>query len=201
MLPGRLAAEFRTTARCVVNTTISSNRAGTQSGGIDNLGTGNIYNSTIAFNQSNVTGGFAADGSGVFNAGVLNLRNSVLAGNFRALPVLTYEDCGGDLGLFGNNKFFAIPPGCTQHGIGSKSPVVALNELGPLRGNGGPTRTHALQTSSSMIDGADATGGCVDQDSNILTVDQRDRPRSLGARCDIGAYEHDPDEIFLNGFD
>jgi hypothetical protein len=32
-------------------------------------------------------------------------------------------------------------------------------------------------------------------------TDQRGAPRPMGPRCDIGAFEFDPDPIFASGFD
>jgi hypothetical protein len=71
--------------------------------------------------------------------------------------------------------------------------------LGFLRDNGGPTKTIALVPPSGMIDGA---APCVGQNggSDILTTDQRGRPRIVGAHCDIGAFEYDAGDIFASGF-
>jgi len=52
-----------------------------------------------------------------------------------------------------------------------------------------------------MVDGAGSAGGCVDSNNNALTVDQRGRSRvMIGLGCDIGAFEYDPGDIFISGF-
>lgn len=68
--------------------------------------------------------------------------------------------------------------------------------LGPLRSNGGPTRTHALLAGSPAID-----AGSNDED---LDHDQRGAPypRVSGVAADIGAFElYQGDAIFVDGFD
>jgi hypothetical protein len=73
--------------------------------------------------------------------------------------------------------------------------------LGPLRGNGGPTPTHALQLGSPAIDAIPSAACTYDHDGDpgtpqiALTKDQRGgmRPRegdgSAPSGCDVGAYE------------
>ena len=68
----------------------------------------------------------------------------------------------------------------------------------------GPTDTVALLgsgSSNNAIDGGDPAQGCVDDLGNTLPVDQRGYARNVGSHCDIGAYEFDPDRIFIDGFD
>jgi hypothetical protein len=62
--------------------------------------------------------------------------------------------------------------------------------LGPLRFNGGPTKTQALLPGSPAID-AGSTPSCVDAalPPNPLLVDQRGAMRPYNGRCDIGAFE------------
>jgi hypothetical protein len=81
--------------------------------------------------------------------------------------------------------------GCT---ITSSAPAIhsllSLDELVGLQDNGGPTQTIALVPPSDMIDGADATSGCIDKNGSLLAIDQRGAPRIAGVRCDIGAFEY-----------
>jgi hypothetical protein len=58
--------------------------------------------------------------------------------------------------------------------------------IGPLAGNGGLTRTHALLQGSPAIDAAD--------DALCPPADQRGTARPQGAHCDVGAYEATGDE-------
>ena len=182
------------------NSSIGQNVAIGSGGGILNAGTCDAYNSTIAFNHANWfnSGG---TGGGIYNCVgcTFNLHNTVVAGNYL---VNTYpDDCAGTLGSYGRNRFWTAA-GCVvnQVGPGGSGLLVSLAELGALRDNGGPTRTYALVPPSDMIDGSEPTVGCVDQNGSPLTTDQRGRPRAIGARCDIGAFEYDPDGIFLDGF-
>jgi CSLREA domain-containing protein len=193
----------------VTNSTISLNSADDHGGGIFNAyspsaySVTNVYNSTIVFNGAGADPGTSGTG-GIYNeaGATFNLRNSVIAGNYiENAPV--YNDCHGTFGVYGNNKFWETS-GCfvTPGSTGSDSYLGSLAELGPLQDNGGPTQTHAIVAPSGMIDGADATGGCIDQ-NGTLSVDQRGAPRVAGARCDIGAFEYGskPDWIFVAGFE
>jgi CSLREA domain-containing protein len=77
--------------------------------------------------------------------------------------------------------------------------------LGPLADNGGPTRTHALETGSAAVDlvsdcGSEPMGG----NRGGLT-DQRGQPRpgAGSTACDAGAFERQgqtPDRIFHDRF-
>ncbi len=182
----------------VTNSTISFNRSNRDGGGIYNRDTANIYNSTIVFNEADAdadpNGG---SGGGVYNeppnlgtAGVSNIRNSVVAGNYvSGAPV--YDECTGNLSSYGRNKFWEVS-GCTitQVGPGNYSFLDSLDELGGLQDNGGPTQTVALVPPSDMIDGAEATVGCIDKNGSPLLTDQRGAARVAGDRCDIGAFEY-----------
>lgn len=185
----------------VTSSTISSNSALEDGGGISNSGSVNMYNSTVVRNQADSNGMGGSDGGGLFNGpgATLNIRNTVVAGNFLS-GFQEYHDCAGVLGMYGNNKFSpgvgcSVAPGSP----GTVTSLESIDELGFLRDNGGPTKTVALVPPSGMIDGA---APCVGQNggSDILTSDQRGRPRIVGAYCDIGAFEYDAGDIFANGF-
>jgi CSLREA domain-containing protein len=188
------------------NSTVSANSATENGGGICNDGTSNVYNSTIVFNEADSDFDEVGGGAGVYNRSgtTLNVRNSVIADNSVQVDH-AFEDCAGTLNSYGRNKFsnpeYADQSHCTitQVGPGNFSPLDSRHELGPLQANGGPTLTHALVPPSDMIDGAEATMGCIDQ-GGPLTTDQRGYARIVGARCDIGAFEYS-DVIFKNGFD
>jgi hypothetical protein len=189
----------------MINSTISENYASKDAGGIFSYGTINIYNSTIAFNQADSDADHVGKGGGIYSetSGTFNLRNSVVAGNYlNSIPHIP-DDCNGAVGSYGVNRF-GVVAGCsiTHIGAGSVDTAIgSLTELGPLRDNGGPTRTHALVPPSIMIDGGGSAGGCLDSNSNPITVDQRGRSRvMIGLACDIGAFEYD-EFIFHNGFE
>ena len=74
----------------------------------------------------------------------------------------------------------------------------SIDHLGALRNYGGPTQTIALLSGSNAIDGGNI---CFDTDGHTLFTDQRGFTRTVGSRCDAGAYEFDPDRIYSNGFE
>jgi predicted outer membrane repeat protein len=176
----------------LTNSTISGNYSDEDGGGIYTTeGTLWTYNATIVYNGADVdVEGGGGHGGGIKAApgGVVYLRNSVVAGNYRTgfgYP----DDCKGTIGSFGRNKFSTFD-GCTitqQNPNGDFDLVGSLSEIGPLRFNGGATMTRALLPPSTMINGANATAGCTY--GGPLLVDQRGGTRGQGAACGLGAFE------------
>ncbi len=188
----------------VINSTIAGNSAQIDGGGIYNLSTINVYNSTIAYNQSDSNGDGIGAGPGVFNTAgaVFNLRNSVVAGNHYPGPygLTLYNDCHGALTSYGANRFYSFTDcSVTQSGAGSATQLVPSASMGALQDNGGTTLTIALKPApnANLIDFALT---CSDQNNATLTTDQRGRKRIVGASCDVGAFEYDAGDIFINGF-
>ena len=194
----------------VTNSTISSNAAKGDGGGIANssrqsfAGAGNIYNSSIVFNEADSDANAVGNGAGIVNdaGATLNLRNSVVADNYLA-GMQDYDDCTGIIGMYGNNKFSPNVVCTVAAGTpGTASSLDSIYELGILQNNGGPTDTVALVPPSSLIDGGVA---CSDQNGDPITSDQRGTsrppatPGAVFGNCDIGAFEYN--EIFANGFD
>jgi len=190
------------------NSTISGNTATQAGGGFYNVspGYGNFYNSTIVFNHADVVGN-GGQGGGVFvdgsnSASILNVRNTVMAGNTLSLSAVD-NDCNGAVGFYAKNKIGTFV-GCSiaAGSTGLPTFIDSFAEFGPLQNNGGPTRTHALVPPSSMINGGLS---CVDQNHAHLATDQRGRPRPpsppdpQNSTCDIGAFEYN--EIFPAGFE
>lgn len=193
----------------ILSSTISGNAAALDGGGISNHGNATLYNSTVAFNEAD----FDADpnggrGGGAYSgsAGVFAIRNSVFAGNTRAgAPVP--DDCYGNVGSYGHNRFSTYD-GCTitQTGAcgGSFQLLASTAELGPLQFNGGATRTHAIQPGSSLVDDVDPPCICQNDLGNPIPFDQREGPRVVGPRCDVGAYELGAlpaGSLFADGFE
>jgi len=180
----------------VVNSTISQNDANDSGGGVYSpFGNANVYNTTIVFNHADADNDGVGRGGGVYtsSSSVLNLRNTLLAGNFTSGGPGTFsfnDDCAGVLNGAGKNLFWEAPvSSCTLGGdAGSWNSLNDLNTLGPLQDNGGPTQTHALLAGSNAIDGTDGSA-CVDDQGVPLTTDQRGSPRVSGVGCDIGAFE------------
>ncbi len=174
----------------ITNTTISQNTVNNtpstsgavQGGGLYNsqAGIATIQNSTIGLNS--VTASFVTpNGGGIANNGVLNLSNTIVAGNTAA----TAPDISGNIASQGYN-LVQNQAGSLGY-IGTDLPNGTDPLLGPLQNNAGTTQTQALQVNSPAIDAGDP--------SSILNTDQRGAQRgqsgglNAGSRIDIGAYE------------
>jgi hypothetical protein len=156
-----------------------------------------LYNSTVAFNTTSVGNstpiGYAfGSGLGVRSGGV-TISSSILARN-----VIHHEDGSEEIVDIGGD--LPIPIG------GSNDLVMASEEpvpgdtisddplLAPLADNGGATKTHALADGSPALDRGLPGNWATDQRGPGF-------PRVLNGVADIGAFERDPDVIFINGFD
>ncbi len=165
----------------VVNTTVSAN---TGPGIVNNIGTATVTHSTVV-------GQTAVNGI-VINSrddGTLNLTNSVIAdwGSGRACAGAgTVTSLGHNLT---NDDTCGLSPASGD--LPNTDPL-----LGPLADNGGPTQTHALLAGSPAID-AIPLADCTDPDGNPVTTDQRGVSRPQGVGCDIGAFELEPQDIFV----
>jgi hypothetical protein len=165
------------------NSTFSGNRAlgSSSSGAISESGRGTqISNSTVAGNVSD------SGSSGIDAAGTVYLRNSLVATRPGATP-----NCQGQVITEGHN--LDSDGSCGFTGPGDLSGVDP--RLGPLKFNGGPTQTHALQADSPAVDAGDPGGGG-DELGQLNTTDQRGGARpgrhDTGA-CDMGAFERQQD--------
>jgi len=170
----------------ITQSTISSNTANIGAGGLDTSMNLTLDNSTIAFNQAGSAG---AAGMFVSGGATIDLESSIIADNSPSGTSGGADLAGGGT-ITGAHNLIKI----------SSTPVPADTitadpALGPLACNGGHTRTHALMPGSPAIDAGSA--------SSALDFDQRGNgfPRDIGVAPDIGAYEWDPDRIFISGFD
>jgi CSLREA domain-containing protein len=183
----------------MTNSTVSSNSANYDGGGIRNYR--NIVmltNNTIAQNVADHDQNGSGDGGGIYYArgdyGVISSTNNVLANN---LDQSGQRDCFYDpvysatITSQGYN-LVENPGNCVFTATGDITGADPL--LGPLQDNGGDTLTHALLPGSPAID----QGSCRD-----TSADQRGRPRPVDVPnipnaddgCDIGAYEYAPDTL------
>ncbi|HEY7270378.1 MAG TPA: choice-of-anchor Q domain-containing protein, partial [Dehalococcoidia bacterium] len=117
--------------------------------------------------------------------GVPTFKNSILAAG-------DPDNCaGGDVPDDGGGNL------ATDDSCGFSGVTLAQLNLGALGDNGGPTWTHALQTSPSLSVAIDTANDCADVDSTTVTTDQRstgfirpvDGDGAGGAACDVGAFE------------
>jgi hypothetical protein len=201
-----------------LNSTVSGNSALSRVGGAQtNAGTIHVYNSTVAFNTAgSATGygyrhyspGFSISDSGAYYTDIdhykfkqAKLQSSVFSNNASGTATPVADDFG--IARFSNLNLVGIG-GQSNIVFGIADPFLALPAstatqgtcplLGPLRDNGGPTKTHALMSRSPAIDhgNTDATG--------ISPYDQRGFARSSNGTADAGAYEvQQNDVIFNNG--
>jgi hypothetical protein len=184
----------------VTNSTISDNTASLHGGGVYVSGIPaevGFSNVTISDNTADQDADGDGQGGGVLAepGGVVNLKNSLIAGNHDLSPgsFARASDCRGSLNSNGYNLIGTLGTAlngthCNVTGnlVGNLIGVSA--DLGPLGDYGGLTLTHALMTSSPAINAGDPNG-CQDYQSNLLEKDQRDGLRV--DRCDIGSFEHD----------
>lgn len=177
----------------IINSTISGN-SGTQGyAGIYTNAPLTLTSTTVAFNHAPF--GFAGASDGVYSAAsLLTLQSSIIADN--AGPNGP-SDLGGLAAVSNTSANNLITSSTVDVPFGT---IFACPQLEPLANNGGFnggfTRTHALHHTSPAIDQGDA---------GILTLDQRDAPRTAGPQADIGSVEWQPGEtderIFVSGFD
>jgi hypothetical protein len=177
--------------------TVAGNTATGNGGGIENLGTLSIVDSTIA---NNAAGSTTGNGGGLDTSGSLTLLDSTIAGNSAGkdgggiavekgtitardtIIATNFAPAGpdilGGLGSLGHNLI-----GNTSGATGlASSDLTGVNpKLGTLQNNGGPTPTLALLSGSPAIDAGDATGA--------PATDQRGDARIVNGVIDIGAYE------------
>lgn len=181
-LGGGVATGFGTTA-ILTNVTISGNQS-SSGGGFVNGGGASLMNVTLSGNSAPAGGGVVTvrppNPQGAPNSET-TLRNTIL-----------------NRGPVGTNCFAPGPPfrppasagdnissdnSCNLTGPGDRNGTDPL--LAALADNGGFTPTHALLPGSPAID-AVLNNACPPP-----ATDQRDVKRPQGARCDIGAYEHE----------
>src|ERR1051325_1373014 len=168
----------------VENSTISGNIASGSSpvGGAIANGQGSVLlnHSTVTANVLDPVG-LSPDGGGLFNlGGVVEIKNTILAGNTSLADVVNYNLNGdilsGGFNLFGTTNGLIMPGPSDRFNF-----TAAALKVGALQNNGGPTFTHARLCGSPAIDAGDNT--------NAPATDQRGFPRIVRGVIDVGAYE------------
>jgi hypothetical protein len=179
------------------NTTLNGNTAidGTGGGAIRvRGGSATLNNSTVTRNEAPNGGGLAAanDGSSITIANTIvagNTDSNQADGNFpdcldlNAVGVTTHFNTQG-YNILGNAQGCQLSP-ATGDQFGT--PAAPVNPLldSNARFNGGlfaQVFTYAILPGSPAIDGGDPSSSCSSIDARIVQ-------RSLGGRCDSGAYE------------
>jgi hypothetical protein len=178
------------------NSTLNGNRASGESnsngGGIDNEGgTVVLNNSTLSGNVATTIYGY---GGGIANGGCVRdgspsssvtLQNSIVADSKGG-------NCSGTITSEGYNV--SSDKSCHLHNTGDLNNTHP--KLGPLKNNGGPTKTNAELLGSPTIDAGNPSG-CTDSYGHLLKTDQRGEPRpgkyKHDKRCDMGAFERQTD--------
>ncbi len=184
------------------NSTISSNTANVDGGGgIYTLyGTVTLNHADITFNDTDL-----GNGGGINNAAsTVTIQNTIIAGNYDTGGEA--PDCSGTLTSQDYNLIQDIT-GCTVAGTTTHNITGQAALLVTLADNGGPTFTHALQSTSPAIDQIpNGSNSCAAGSS----IDQRGAVRADGAGrggsgCDMGPYEFDsiilpcPDFVYPMG--
>jgi trimeric autotransporter adhesin len=159
---------------------------------------GAIYgaNGGVTVLQSTVfTNRASSGGGGIFSdSAPLTIRNSIIAGNFSAVPDVRPSPDAGDafvveFSLIEKNTGTGLTatgsttPDANGNLIGDSNGISPF--LGPLQDNGGPTMTMALLPGSPALNRGNNTIAAG------LTTDQRGEPflRVFDGTVDLGAYE------------
>jgi CSLREA domain-containing protein len=164
-------------AATVRNSTVAGNRAGENGGGF----TVEFSSSSLTLESATVarnTAGGAGSGGGIWGdpgASVLTLNSIIALNRAGSSP----DDCDANFSGASTHNLLRDPDGCTGLGIGSGDFVTTTPKLGPLRNNGGRTKTIGLRRGSPAIGKA--------QKSSSPKRDQRGRKRDN--QPDIGAFE------------
>jgi hypothetical protein len=175
------------------NVTINNNRTDTFGGAIRATGgTTTFRNSTVSLNTASDGGGIAA--KDLNNGGTITFANTIIAGNIDGdASDGMHPDCLDQTGglaltlgfnIVGNAAGCGLTPQSGDH-IGSPGAPVdpGLAPGTSYTGGVGTGLTISLEPGSLALDtGNPAPAGCTAEDA-------RGVPRSLGGRCDIGAWE------------
>jgi hypothetical protein len=112
---------------------------------------------------------------------------------FSPQPIGTIRDSvlAGCSGLFASDDYNIVADSTDCELTGGAHDYFGVSpDLGPLRFNGGPTKTMLPVRGSPAIDGGNPAG-CHDSNGNRITVDQRGfpRPNPDVGRCGVGAVQ------------
>lgn len=164
----------------LTNSTVSANVAGCHGGGLRLFGSAAptaLTHVTFAGNSALLGGGGLDNEADVGGPSTVTLRGSILGPD-------SPGDCGGDGSRL--SAGFNLSAGATCGLLAANGDLFNTDpQLGPLRYNGGATRTRQPYASSLALNAV--VSGCPSPAS-----DQRGVARPVAGRCDIGAVEVDP---------
>ncbi len=176
----------------IINSTISGNTAQGYGGGLRNLANdATLINVTITNNRADSNGdGLEYDGGIMQLASRMDLRNSLVAGNFKGTGN-TASDLTGNAtepyAATSRNNLIGVNDDSTGLDAATNllgTPASPINPLlGLLENNGGPTKTHLL------LPGSPAIKAGVNALADANTTDQRGLSRVASGPIDIGAVE------------
>jgi CSLREA domain-containing protein len=178
----------------MTNSTTSGNDANTSGGGIYNAGTATLTFVTITDNTADLDNNGFGNGGGFITDGTLTMTNTIVAVNYDKggeSPDCYGTVASGDYNLLGtgdsaNCTFTSQPHDQVGTTASPLNPILSI-----LSDNGGPTPTHAMKANGPAANRIPAgVNGCV-----AGSRDQRGVLRL--PLCDIGAYEIDPETVYL----
>ncbi|BBO33143.1 beta strand repeat-containing protein [Lacipirellula parvula] len=187
---GALASEFQAgwgvySTATVVNSTVDGNLAAVRGGAIYNAGDLTITSSTL-FGNSADAGAGGIDNGTPFNTGGTNGRGTVTLNNS-----IIDSAAGADVAIGADFiGAFAGSYNLISDGAGGLANTITGDALlGPLKNNGGLTRTRAPLAGSAAINGGNPAS--IPGAAGLPLVDQRGAgyARLLGSRIDLGAVE------------
>jgi hypothetical protein len=176
---GGIYSHHKTTT--LTNCTLSNNVTKMAAGGglfVDSYSTATLTNCTLSGNKSpGIGGGIYVNGFP--SEGILNLTNTIVAGNFGA------DDIFGPVATADHNLVGSATNGFWNTIVnGVNGNIVGVDPLlGPLQNNGGPTLTMALLAGSPAIGNADNALAPVTDQRGFIRFDL------VGEMTDIGAFE------------
>ncbi len=180
----------------VSGNTVHSPNAGV--GGISQNGFAVLNNVTVTNNtgSGNSAGSFRGGGIQTSSGKTTVMKNSIVAGNHGGGGP---KDCVGQLTPDSKYNLIGDSSSCTITSFVNTYKLDVAANLGGLAANGGPTRTHRLLSTSPARNAAyefppPAIDACE-------LRDQRGVPRPQGSgKCDMGALEYTPANLFVTGF-
>jgi len=162
----------------ITNSTISGNSAYYVAGGVYNVG------GRTLIKYSTITNNTSLEGGGVASYGRSGTRTEVFSSIISANTGDAVDFVYGSTNTFTSKGYNVIGYGNATGAFNKTGDLRYVGDpgLGPLAANGGPTRTHALQSGSPAINGG--SPNCPPP-----ATDQRGVKRPQGGRCDTGSFE------------